>query len=140
MYRSKVARPGALLTRLPTTKTTAAPTAAICLGLSSLFPRFYSSATATATASEAVAPAAVRTNKTSTLYTFKDMSEQEVLFAELRFHRVSWSEIGAYFGKSSLEVFYGYIPVATRAYKHRWTSRMTLEDIVEHLRLGGQHR
>ncbi|KAG0298825.1 hypothetical protein BGZ96_006216 [Linnemannia gamsii] len=133
---SRSARPAALLTRLPTTTTTTAPTAAICLGLSSLFSRSYSS---TATASELVTPAA-RTIKTSTLYTFEDMSEQEVLFAEMRFHRVSWSEIAVYFGKSSLEVFYGYIPVATRAYKHRWTSRMTLEEVVEHLRLGGQQR
>ncbi|KAF8945781.1 hypothetical protein BGZ47_001981 [Haplosporangium gracile] len=140
---SQSTRPSFLTrTRLQTTATTPTTTA-VSLGLSSLFSRYYSSAatataTATASASEAVIP--TRANKTVPLYTFEDMSEQEVLFAEMRHHKVSWDAIGAYYGKSSLEVFYGYIPIATRAYKHQWTSRMTSEDVAEHLRLQGQQR
>ncbi|KAF9155272.1 hypothetical protein BG015_010476 [Linnemannia schmuckeri] len=134
------ARPSLLTrTRLQTKATAPATAAAISLGLSSLFSKHYSSAAtapASASASEAVTPA--RENKPTPLYTFEDMSEQEVLFAEMRHHKVSWGAIGAYYGKSSLEVFYGYIPIATRAYKHQWTSRMTSEDVAEHLRLQGQ--
>ncbi|KAK3829784.1 MAG: hypothetical protein JOS17DRAFT_791523 [Linnemannia elongata] len=132
---SRSARPSLLpRTHLPTTATATAP---VGLGLSYLFSRHYSSASV----SEAVIPPTTSTTATETttpLYTFEDMSEQEVLFAEMRHHKVSWKEIGVYYGKSSLEVFYGYIPIATRAYKHQWTSRMTSEDVAEHLRLQGQ--
>ncbi|KAF9281849.1 hypothetical protein BGZ88_011345 [Linnemannia elongata] len=135
---SRSARPSLLpRTHLPTGTTAAVTaTATLGLGLSCLFSRHYSSAVSEAVTLPTTSTTATET--TTPLYTFKDMSEQEVLFAEMRHHKVSWKEIGAYYGKSSLEVFYGYIPIATRAYKHQWTSRMTSEDVAEHLRLQGQ--
>ncbi|KAF9146613.1 hypothetical protein BGX30_012849 [Mortierella sp. GBA39] len=132
---SRSARPFLLpRTHLPATATA---TAAVSLGLSCLFSRHYTSA---ASVSEAPTTSTTAAETATSLYTFEDLSEQEVLFVEMRHHRVSWKEIAMYYGKSSLEVFYGYIPIATRAYKHQWTSRMTLEDVAEHLRLQGQRR
>ncbi|KAF9551159.1 hypothetical protein EC957_010045 [Mortierella hygrophila] len=137
---SRSARPSFLpRTHFPATATGTA-TAAVSLGLSCLFSRHYTSA---ASVSEAVIRPTTSTPATETatsLYTFKDLSEQEVLFVEMRHHKVSWKEIGVYYGKSSLEAFYGYIPIATRAFKHQWRSRMTSEDVAEHLRLQGQRR
>ncbi|KAG9063766.1 hypothetical protein KI688_003878 [Linnemannia hyalina] len=131
---SRSARPSSLpRTHFPSTATGTA-TAAVSLGLSCLFSRHYTSA---ASVSEAIIPPPTTETATS-LYTFKDLSEQEVLFVEMRHHKVSWKEIGVYYGKSSLEAFYEYIPIATRAYKHQWRSRMTSEDVAEHLRLPGQ--
>ncbi|KAF9913324.1 hypothetical protein EC991_000086 [Linnemannia zychae] len=111
-----------------TTGTPAAATAVALLDLSSLLRRDYSSATASAVVSESSS----FHNKTP-LYTFQDMSEQEVLFVEMRHHKMSWGSIGKHFGKSGLEVFYGYIPVATRAIKHQWTSRMTEQDVLRYM-------
>ncbi|KAF9106462.1 hypothetical protein BGX29_009397, partial [Mortierella sp. GBA35] len=104
--------------------------------LSARYNRHYPAATA----SEAISPVETRDSAatatqptTAPLYTFHSLSEQEALFVEMRHHRVSWRAIGEYFGKSSLEVFYGYIPLATTAYKHKWSSRMTERDVWHHL-------
>ncbi|KAG0373071.1 hypothetical protein BGX24_012182 [Mortierella sp. AD032] len=114
---------------LRTAGTASTTTRVAPLGLSSFTHRHYSSSAVADTAATAVSEDTPTAYKTS-LYTFEDMSEQEVLFAEMRHHRMSWGSIGQYFGKSSLEVFYGYIPIATRAYKHQWTSRMAEQDVL----------
>ncbi|KAF9934584.1 hypothetical protein FBU30_001348 [Linnemannia zychae] len=95
--------------------------------------RLYSSAANSEAVSTTSSTSVHNAAATTPLYTFQDLSEQQVLFAEMRYHNVSWTTIGEYFGISSVEAFFGYIPIATKAHKHQWISRMTEQDMVEHL-------
>ncbi|KAF9129272.1 hypothetical protein BGW39_004283 [Mortierella sp. 14UC] len=122
LFRTLAWSTATLVRRTTGTAGTPAATTVALLGFSRVLHRHCSS-------TAAIVSEPPTTNKTQ-LYTFQDMSEQEVLFAEMRHHRMSWGAIGKYFGKPSLEVFYGYIPIATRAYKHQWTSRMTEQDVL----------